>query len=296
VLIEATIVEVALSDAYQAGVDWSRLAISGGLNLTQALIGGAAGAFTSGAMTLAYTNPTSSVGNISGTVKMLEQFGNTRVLSSPKLMTLNNQTALLKVVDNVVYFSIEASQSVTQGATAQVFNTTAHTVPVGMVMNLTPQINDNGQVTLTVRPTVTRINGFANDPNPSLCSVTISQANGGKCLTNPVPQVQTREMESVLQLISGQTAILGGLMQDKVQYNRNATPGVGNPAFTGQVADVFSMRDDITSKSELIVFLRPTIITSPSLESDDLRFYQRFLPRQAEAPAALVPAETGKTR
>jgi general secretion pathway protein D len=229
-------------------------------------------------MTIAYSNATSSIGNISATVKLLEQFGNTRVLSSPKLMALNNQTALLKVVDNVVYFSIEASQSVTQGATAQVFNTTAHTVPVGMVMNMTPQINENGQVTLTVRPTVTRISSFANDPNPSLCS---TGALGIRtCTPNPVPQIQTREMESVLQLVSGQTAILGGLMQDNFQYNRNYVPGVGNPAYTGGVSEVFGIRDDRVAKSELVVFLRPTIVANASLESEELKFYQRFLPQQ----------------
>ena len=81
-------------------------------------------------------------------------------------------------------------------------------------------MREPSSVTLTVRPTITRINGFANDPNPSLCSAVIAASNAGKCLTNPVPQVQTREMESVLQLVSGQTAVLGGLMQDNLQYNR----------------------------------------------------------------------------
>lgn len=293
VLIEATIAEVTLSDAYQGGIDWSRLPISGGLRLEQSLLGSVPSAFNPGSLTIGYINSQSPVGNIAATIKLLNQFGNTRVLSSPKLMALNNQTALLKVVDNLIYFSIEASQSVTQGATAQVFNTTAHTVPVGMVMNLTPQINDNGQVTLTVRPTVTRILSFANDPNPSLCSADILKTLG-KCVTNPVPQIQTREMESVLQLVSGQTAILGGLMQDNIQYNRNAVPGVGNVAGVGEL---FSMRDDKLTKSELVIFLRSTIINNPSLDSDELKFYQRFLPQQSGAPTETVPGEmTGKIR
>ena len=221
VLIEATIAEVTLSDAYQGGIDWSRLATSGGLNITQILNAGVANAFAAGGVTIGYTNTNTNIGNISASIKLLSQFGNTRVLSSPKLMALNNQTALLKVVDNIVYFNIEATTTTAANVgTNTTFNTTAQTVPVGMVMTLTPQINENGQVTLTVRPTVTRINGFANDPNPSLCSTVIAASNAGKCLTNPVPQVQTREMESVLQLVSGQTAVLGGLMQDNQQYNR----------------------------------------------------------------------------
>ena len=299
VLIEATIAEVTLSDAYQGGIDWSRLAVSGGITFTQSLIGSITGSsIFPGSLTIGYSNPTSNLGNISATVKLLNQFGNTRVLSSPKLMTLNNQTALLKVVDNIVYFTIEATTTTAANVgTNTVFNTTAQTVPVGMVMSLTPQVNENGQVTLTVRPTITRILDFKNDPNPSLCSTQIAASNAGKCLTNPVPQIQTREMESVLQLISGQTAILGGLMQDNVQYTRNAVPGVGNPANSGVLSELFGMRSDSLTKTELVVFLRSTVITSPSLAGDELKFYQRFLPQQSETPTQAVPDEkAGATR
>lgn len=293
VLIEATIAEVTLSDAYQGGIDWSRLATSGGLNITQILNAGVANAFAAGGVTIGYANTNSSIGNISASIKLLSQFGNTRVLSSPKLMALNNQTALLKVVDNIVYFNIEATTTTAANVgTNTTFNTTAQTVPVGMVMSLTPQINENGQVTLTVRPTVTRINGFANDPNPSLCSAAIAASNAGKCLTNPVPQVQTREMESVLQLVSGQTAVLGGLMQDNLQYNRNALPGAGSPANTGMFSELFGIRNDAITKSELVIFLRSTVITNPSLDSDELKFFQRFLPQQTQTPTETTPGET----
>ena len=297
VLIEATIAEVTLSDAYQGGIDWSRLANSGGLNIQQTLTTGVANAFNAGALTVGYANSTSSVGNISASVKLLQQFGNTRVLSSPKMMTLNNQTALLKIVDNIVYFSIEATTTTAANVgTNTTFNTSALTVPVGMVMSMTPQINDNGQVSLSVRPTITRLNGFSNDPNPSLCGVAIAAANAGKCLTNPVPQIQTREMESVLQLVSGQTAVLGGLMQDNSSYARNTIPGAGNPANTGAWSELFSMRNDAVSKSELVIFLRATVITNPSLESEELKFFERLLPRQSEATPAAEAAKTGTAK
>ena len=113
VLIEATIVEVVLSETYQGGIDWSRLPITGGPTLTQSLLGGFDTA-PRPAETLsrsATSTQRRSVGNISATVKLLQEFGNTRVLSSPKLMALNNQTALLKVVDNVVYFEVSSSTS-----------------------------------------------------------------------------------------------------------------------------------------------------------------------------------------
>jgi general secretion pathway protein D len=109
VLIEATIVEVQLSNNYQAGVDWSRLAtsIGNGMSFTQTLLGAPPTGAPNG-LVVDYTNPNSRVGNVSATVRLLEQFGNTRVLSSPKMMAMNNQTALLKVVDNIVYFEIQS--------------------------------------------------------------------------------------------------------------------------------------------------------------------------------------------
>jgi general secretion pathway protein D len=283
VLIEATIAEVTLSDQYQAGIDWQRLAITGGVTFTQLFR--SAGDFAAGSLAIGYANTQSSLGNISATVQLLNQFGNTRVLSSPKLMALNNQTALLKVVDNVVYFSVQAQQGVTTGTvtTAATFTTTALTVPVGMVMSLTPQINENGQVTLTARPTVSRVLRFKNDPNPNLCN-----AERTKCVVSQVPEIQIREMESVLQLVSGQTAILGGLMQDDIRYDRNAVPGAGDLPNLGEL---FGFRNDKITKTELVIFLRSTVITNPSLDSDELRFFQRLLPQQTETPTHTVPGE-----
>ena len=143
---------------------------------------------------IGYANPNSPIGNIASTIKLLNQFGNTRVLSSPKLMALNNQTALLKVVDNIVFFHVQAQPAIlltgTAGGQQSTFTTTADTVPVGVIMSLTPQINENGQVTLTVRPTISRVLSFVNDPNPALAAATPP-------IISPVPQIQTREMESV---------------------------------------------------------------------------------------------------
>jgi len=289
VLIEATIVEVSLSDAYQGGVDWSRLAVSGGITFTQALLGGfnaaaqAAGAAAGNAIAIGYQNPTSRVGNISATVKLLQEFGNTRVLSSPKLMTLNNQTALLKVVDNVVYFEVQAQTSQSQTQTLTTFNTTPKTVSVGVVMGVTPQINDDGRVSLTIRPTISRVLRFVTDPNPNLanpCAPTSSCPQ--LSVANLVPEIQVREMESVLQVGSGQTVILGGLMQDDVQRNREQLPGADR---AGAGGEALRFRNERAAKTELVIFLRPTVISNPSLESDELRFFQRFLPQPDTPPA-----------
>jgi general secretion pathway protein D len=215
-------------------------------------------------------------------VKLLQEFGNTRVLSSPKLMALNNQTALLKVVDNVVYFEIQAQTNTTQGVATTTFNSTPKIVAVGVVMGVTPQIADDGRVSLNVRPTISRILRFRNDPNPSLCD-----NNRLNCITSPVPEVQVREMESVLQIGSGQTVILGGLMQDDVRFNREQLPGADQ---IGAAGDLIRFRNENATKTELVIFLRPTVIANASLESDELKFFQRFLP---PSESSQPPAQAG---
>jgi len=286
VLIEATIVEVALSEGYQGGIDWARVVAAGatGLSVSQSLLGGfagataAAGASAGNSVTIGYFNPNDSgTRNISATVRLLQEFGNTRVLSSPKLMALNNQTALLKVVDNIVYFEITAQTTTsTTGPSLTTFNTTPKTVSVGVVMGVTPQINEDGRVSLTVRPSISRVLRFKNDPNPSLCD-----ANRTNCIASPVPEVQTREMESVLQVGSGQTVILGGLMQEDVSRSREQLPGADSLEAAGEA---FRFRNERAAKTELVIFLRPTVVVNPSLDSDELRFFRRFLPRPETAP------------
>lgn len=277
VLIEATIVEVTLSDAYQGGIDWSRLAVSGGITVTQALLGGfdsaaqLAGAAAGNALTIGYQNARSDLGNIGATVKLLQEFGNTRVLSSPKLMALNNQTALLKVVDNVVYFEIRAQTNTTQGVATTTFNSMPKIVSVGVVMGVTPQIADDRRVSLTVRPSISRVLRFKEDPNPSL---TVN----GQRISNPVPEIQVREMESVLQVGSGQTVVLGGLMQDDLRFSREQVPVLGDRP---DIGEAFRFRNERVAKTELVIFLRPTVIAHPTLESAELQFFQRLLPRPA---------------
>ena len=306
VLIEATIVEVTLSDAYQAGIDWSRVAIGTGFSFTQALLGGfggaaaAAGAAVGNALTIGYQN-TNADRTINATLKLLQEFGNTRVLSSPKLMTLNNQTALLKAVDNLVYFEVRAQAGTSSAAgvfTPPTFNTTPKTVAIGVVMGVTPQVGDDGRVLLTVRPTVTRLrpgDEFVIDPNPSLTNPCGVPVPFGGCpiasVPNRVPQIQVREMESVLQVGSGQTVVLGGLMQDSVQRNREQIPGADRLDAAGEL---FRFRNERAVKTELVIFLRPTVVTNATLESDELKFFQRFLPQPENPPQ--TPERTGAAR
>lgn len=277
VLIEATIVEVELSREYQAGVDWGRVARSpgSGIEFNQQLLGTTR---LNDTPVTALTFGRRTIAGVFGAIKMLEQFGNTRVLSSPKVMAINNQTALLKVVRNEVYFQVQ--QQISQAVNTpslQATTTIARTVPIGLVMALTPQINESGNITLTVRPTVTSQVGSARDPNPNLN------------IDNFIPIVEIREIESVLQLLSGQTAILGGLIKDEVRRSRDQVPGIGNT----RVGDAFAYRDESARKTELVIFLRPTVIRNPSAESGDLRFLRSQLPRpdslETAAPGRNVP-------
>ena len=294
VLIEATIVEVRLSDSFQAGIDWSRLNNSlsnSGFQFQQtlgpdstfgtngALTGAgvtALGAATTAGFVAGYLNPVSRIGNIATSITLLKQFGDTKVLSSPKLMVLNNQTAVLKVVDNLVYFTVQAQISQSNGNGAQnlqSFTTTPNTVPVGVVMSVTPQINEGGDVNVNVRPTISRQVDRVEDPNPAFRD----PVTGVRSVQSFVPVIQVREMESLLQLKSGNTAILGGLMQDEIFKNTDKVPGLSDIPGVGKV---FTGKNDANRKTELVIFLRPTVITNASLESDELLTYKQYLPAQ----------------
>lgn len=266
VLIEATIVEVRLFNNYQAGIDFSLLADGAGFSFSQILRGAQ---LDNPPVTIGYSDPQAGIGNISAVIRLLEQFGKARVLSTPRLIALNNQTALLKVVDNRVFFNVQSTVTSAPlgGQPIQTFNTTINTVPVGLVMTVTPQISENREVILTVRPTVSRIINFVNDPNPDLARAGVS---------NPVPEIQAREIESVLRVGSGQTVVLGGLMQDDVRRDRDGIPILSRQP--SPIGDIFSLRDEAVSKTELVIFMRPIVVPNPSLESDELKFFQRYLP------------------
>jgi MSHA biogenesis protein MshL len=270
VVIEATVVEVKLSDSYQSGVDWSALATNGlGYSIRQAFTSaGLASAANSFSITYANPNPATG-GNLSSTIKMLNTFGTTRVLSSPVLMVLNNQTAVLRVTENLVYFTIKADTNTNANVSTTTFTTTQNVLPVGIIMNLTAQISDNDVVTLNVRPTVTAKIGEVQDPNPSLRGTLTTPS-----IESKIPVTQTREMESVLRVASGQTAILGGLMVDSFTGSRGGLPLASRIPILG---DLVSYRDDTTEKRELVIFLRPVVVRNASVDGD-LSDYRRHMP------------------
>ncbi|MEZ5738543.1 MAG: secretin N-terminal domain-containing protein [Burkholderiaceae bacterium] len=308
VLIEATIAEVQLSDSFQQGVNWQKLRLDGsgwsflqqpggtdplptgaavgsgpgGINFSGVpgagnLPGGANnnGSGTPSLGVMRYLRSGSS-GDIGFALSLLQSFGKVKVLSSPKISVLNNQTAVLKVVDNRVYFTIDVQVTPGTDTSAPLVTYTSkpNTVPVGFVMSVTPQIEDTGAVTMNVRPTISRIIGFVNDPNPAL-----AQNN----IVSRVPEIQTREIESILKVISGDVAVMGGLMQESVDDRTDALPG---PANLPLVGELFRYRNDTAKKSELVIFLRPVVIKDASLDGD----YKQFKSLQPKEDFFTKPA------
>lgn len=270
VLIEATIAEVTLSDNYQQGINWSALAQGAkGFQLTQAGTSTLPSANTGSMFVLKYNNSSSMLGNLTSSVSLLDSFGDVKVLSSPKLSVMNNQTATLKVVDNKVYFTILVTPGISSvsGNIPPTYTTTPNQVAVGFTMNVTPEINDSDYVTINVRPTITRIIDYVNDPNPSLaypCGAGVSNCNVA-AITNLVPEIRTREMESIIRVSSGQIAVLGGLMQDEINNQSDGIPLLANIPFLG---NFFKNRNDTKTKTELVIFLRPVIIKDASIDGD----------------------------
>lgn len=264
VLIEATVVEVQLSDRYQAGIDWSLLAKNtNGFNILQDLSADALS--TAPVFTVSYSDTNLGGYNLSATLSLLHKFGEVQVLSSPKIMALNNQTALLKVVDNRVFFTVDVDSTFDEGVQNIKIETELNTVPVGLVMNVTPFISSTADVLLNVRPSVSRILGFVRDPNPEL-------ANAG--VENLIPEIQVREMESMLRVASGQIAIIGGLMETSLNKHRRGIPGLRDLPLVG---NTFDYRDQDYRKSELLVFLKPTVIQNASVDHE-LKQFKQFMP------------------
>jgi MSHA type pilus biogenesis protein MshL len=273
VLIEATIAEVQLNNQYQRGIDWSKLRSGGsGIQIQQSSAATPAGINT-GAFIIGYA---SARHNFTAAIKLLESFGDVRVLSSPSVSVLNNQTAVLKVVDNLVYFTIQASTATSQAVAVTTFATTLNSVPVGFIMSVVPQISDTDTVLLNLRPTVSRKVGDVADPNPSLanpCGVGQPSCSVPP-VTSLIPVIQTREMESVLRVQSGQIAVLGGLMQDSLTKTEDMIPGIREIPGIGQI---FEQRKDLNQKTELVIFLRTTVIRDPSVEGN-YRGFRSLLP------------------
>jgi MSHA biogenesis protein MshL len=255
VLIEATIVDVQLNDYFQRGVDWSVVTNSSASgtnmnigNLATNSTSGLTGSLTSGVSPLLAIGSklTTGITSFTAELKVLDEFGDVKILSSPKVMAINNQAAMIKVVDEIVFSKTETTNSTdANGNVVQAVNTEAQKALEGIIMSVTPHINDNGIVSLHVRPA-------------------ISQLIGSDAATG-TPYFQVREMDSVLRVPSGQTVILGGLMRDRVATGNNGIPGLSQLPFLGRL---FESKTREVKKIETAIFLRPTIMSPENMRDE----------------------------
>ena len=267
VLVEAKVLEVRLNDEYVSGINWQTIA-------------GAVGDFGIDLnLPTPDMNPTSGAnifqigldGNDMGVlVEQLSRFGTVHALASPRLMVINNQPAVLSVAKNTVYFELDVTQT---PATAvgvpptTTIDTEIKTVPEGVLINVLPSIDlERNQVSMQVRPTVTRIDSFKEDPGIAFL---------GAGITSQIPELNVQEIDSVIKLKSGQAMVMGGLLEDRAASEQNGVPVLSEtPIFGG----LFRSQSDKIKKTELVIFLKATIIKDEdtSVTNTDRELYRTY--------------------
>lgn len=272
VLIEARVLEVALTDEFEAGVNWRSVfggVFEGGTSFGTVVAEppftgpGGLNPATAGRATLALSN-----GDITAVANLVQRFGTVRTLSSPRVTVVQNQTAVLKVAQNQVYFRLEFETTESQnGSPARTtVSSELNTVPVGVIITVQPSINtDTDRVALAVRPTVTRIVDFVPDPAVAIAS--------NSRVESLVPVVAVQELDSVVTMASGQVLVMGGLMQDTTTGTDTGLPVVSGVPLLGYL---FKSREDATAKRELVIFLKATIVGGSALDAYDTDIYQSF--------------------
>ena len=241
VMIEAKIVEVTLSKNFSAGIDWSQIPYS--LNLP--FLGATKGALPGGAILAQSLAPAGSAFQIGLTVQQgltailraLEQQGKVSILSSPRVSTLNNQKAVIKVATDDVFFSQTTQREPQTGVVTQ-FETPS-TITEGIVLDVTPQIGEDA-IIMDIHPSITERLGQATSPNGSV-----------------VPIIAVRATDTVVRVRDGQTVVIAGLMEQRSSRNRSGVPGLQRAPVIGRA---FRNEENQDTKIELVILLTPTVI------------------------------------
>jgi len=235
VLIEAKIIQVNLSDDYEMGIDWEYMITK---NLDLKAFNLARGHDNSGSsVTLGTTTPAEE-GDYQFILNMLKTFGDTKTLSTPRITATNGQEAKILVGSKEVY----ASNTVVQGDTTQTIAENINFVDVGVKLYVTPTINKDGFISMKIRPEVS-----------STSATPFLKQDGTE-----VPIVETSEAETSLLVKDGVTIIMGGLMKNQVSKTVHKVPLFGEIPFLGKL---FTRTDESTTKTELVIFLTPHIIS-----------------------------------
>ena len=274
VLIEAKVLEVNLSDEFSAGINWNLLDSFFDSDLSIGFAGGTTGGLgltptATNALTLTYSGD-----NITSIVDAIARFGTVHALASPRLTVLNNQPAVLNVAQNIVYFTldIERTDGTDDNPPTTTIDSEVNSVPEGVLINVIPSVNPDTQtITLQIRPTVTRVVDRAFDP---ATSVTLADSGLPTTLDEGIPELNVQEIDSILNMKSGQIAILGGLLQDRSDNTSESVPVLGEVPIVG---NLFKARTSSISKTELVIFIKATIIDAPgSIHNTDKELYRTF--------------------
>jgi MSHA type pilus biogenesis protein MshL len=241
VMIEAKIVEVTLSKNFSAGIDWSQVPYA----LTLPFLGAIKGALPNGAIasqSLATAGSAFQVGLSTQTgfqaiLHALDQQGKVSILSSPRVSTMNNQKAVIKVATDDVFFSQTTQREALTGLVTQIV--TPNTITEGIVLDVTPQIGEDA-ITMTIHPSISERLGQVTSPNGDV-----------------VPVIAVRATDTVVRVQDGQTVVIGGLMEQRSSRNRSGVPGLQRAPIIGRA---FKNADDQETKIELVILLTPTVI------------------------------------
>ncbi|ANF26690.1 pilus (MSHA type) biogenesis protein MshL [Stutzerimonas stutzeri] len=257
VILETKILEVSLSDGFQSGINWAQLASMGNAEIRLGVQGDALnGPNNVGGV----FNAVVQVGDFSGVLQLLETQGEVRVLSSPRISTLNNQKAVIKVGTDE-FFVTDVSTTTTSlvgGTTAPDLDITLTPFFSGISLDVTPQIDENGQVTMHVRPTVSRV----QDQNKSI------QLGGSDDVFNlPLALSTTRQSDSIVRARSGQVIVIGGLLENSSTDTDANVPWASKLPVVGVL---FQQQRKALQQTELVILMRPQVVDD-QLWLDDLR-------------------------
>ncbi|MCX5808708.1 MAG: pilus (MSHA type) biogenesis protein MshL, partial [Proteobacteria bacterium] len=262
VMIEARVVEVTLNDGYKEGINWQIL--NGKLwdytiNVGQQLrsvgsivlptAAGAAGGITA-------TTPPFFAFFVGGTtldinntfVELLKTQGTVNVVSSPRIATMNNQRAVIKVARQDVYFDVQLSRSGSGGTGGNTVTYTPKFINIGLMLDVIPQIDDAGNIILNIHPMLT--NKVGEVPQP------INTGTGPTTYTY-VPVLDVRETDTMVKVRDGDTVIIGGLLQDHKDTKVSGIPGLMSMPLLGKL---FSYTTEVSQKIELVILLTPRIV------------------------------------
>lgn len=267
VVLEAKIVEVQLSHAYQAGINWAAVLQNGNSHYTVGQLA-PAGGFAANPLTPAGSpvtigpgNPISSFASqtlggaftvaadfadFSAFLELLSVQGRTRVLSSPRVSTLHNQKAIIKAGSDEFFVTNVSSNTVTGTSTSTSRDIQLTPFFSGVALDVTPQIGEDGTVILHVHPTISEV-------TDQIKTLTVD----GAVDTIPLALSQIRESDSIVKARSGQLIVIGGLMRQSVKKQDYKTPLLGDLPGVGRL---FRSEQDQSETVELVILLRPLIV------------------------------------